>query len=164
VKGIDLPRVLHYEGIMGRSGRALGLVALGLLALGAPAGAGAAEPVRCASIKTVRVSDLGMTPSPLPQGEAVQRWVAKLEVAGSGECAVRLRVREGARPASVELVWTLRPGLNVIPIPGAPGFRVAAGTPCFHVAADLRGGARPLDGPRFCAKRQSGSPPAFTLE
>src|SRR3990172_5819809 len=108
---------------MGRSGRALGLVALSLLALGAPAGAGAAEPVRCASIKTVRVSDLGMTPSPLPQGEAVQRWVAKLEVAGSGEGAVRLRVAGG-----------------------------------------LGGGARPLDGPRFCAKRQSGSPPAFTLE
>ena len=46
----------------------------------------------------------------------------------------------------------------------AQAARVAAGTPCFHVAADLRGGARPLDGPRFCAKRQSGSPPAFTLE
>ena len=141
----------------------LAAIALSALALGAGAFPAIAQP-RCGALQTIRVNDLDMTPDPLPRGQAVQRWLAKVEVTGAGECPTRLRVRERDQVASAEIPWTFRPGLNVIPIPGNPGFRLAAANVCFHLAADIQGSPRPLDGARPCAKAAAGgTPPSFTL-
>lgn len=141
----------------------LAVIALSALALAAGAFPAIAQS-QCGALKTIRVNDLDMTPDPLPQGQPVQRWLAKVDVTGAGECPTRLRVRERDQVASAEIPWTFRPGLNVIPIPGHPGFRLAAANACFHLAADIQGSPRPLDGVRPCAKAAAGgTPPSFTL-
>jgi len=143
----------------------LTLAVVALIALGLTALEATAQPVSCAGLHALLITDLDMLPDPAVQGQPIQRWIVKLRADGNGECATRILVRDRDQWAGNAFATTLRPGVNVITMPANPGYRMQPGDHCFVVLADILGSQRPIDsGRQFCAKLVPPRPPAWTLK
>jgi hypothetical protein len=135
------------------------LIALGLTVLDATA-----QPLQCGGLHALMIMDLDMVPDPAVQGQPIQRWIVKLRADGNGECATRIMVRDRDQWAGNAVAFTLRPGLNVIPVPATPGYRMQGQDHCYTVLADIQGTQRPIDaGRQFCARMNPPRPPSWSL-
>ncbi len=142
----------------------LSVAAIVMFAVALVAFPAAAQPIQCGGLHGLMVQDLDMIPDPAVQGQPLQRWIVKLRADGNGECATRILVRDRDQVVGHAVAWTLRPGVNTIPVPVTPGYRMQAADHCYTVLADIQNTQRPLDAARqFCARMTPPRPPSWSL-
>src|SRR5262245_35345520 len=104
----------------------------------------------------LNIQDLDMSPDPVTEGQRIRSWKVRIRFDGRRECETEVYIREGNQIAGHARDYKMRPGVNEIEIPAAPGYRFTGREHCFNVQVDLDGSRPQIDADRrFCAMQRS---------
>jgi hypothetical protein len=110
----------------------------------------------CRRGERLRIQDLDMSPDPVFEGQRVRGWKVRIRLDGQRQCETEIVVREGKEVVGRERSYNLKPGVNVVEVPAADGFRFRGREQCFDVEVDLEKSRQRVDADRrFCAQQKT---------